>query len=104
MQQIIDNLQQALLNEHVPNEQVQNIINSIDTSQLNVQDLPATTEYLSQFLGGIGLEENIISHINTNLAQNFGILGVDNLTDIGVEPDSILGNMKSIFGGFFGGE
>jgi|GEM_PF-6314591 len=44
MQQIIDSLKQALLNEHVPNEQIQNIITSVDMSQLNIQNISATTE------------------------------------------------------------
>lgn len=108
MQPTIQNLQQALLDEHVPSEQVQNIITSVDMSQLNMQDLPATTEYLGQFLGGVGLEQGVIESINTNLAENFGAFGVDNLADLGVEPEGFFGgiieNIKNIFGGFFGGE
>jgi len=104
MHQILQNLQQTLLNEHIPNEQVQNIINSVDISQLNVQDLPATTEYITQFLGNMGLQENVISHINTSLVENFGNLGINNIADLGVDPDGIINNVKNIFGGFIGND
>ena len=102
MQQIIQSLQQALLSEHIPSEQVQNIISSIDLNQLNLQDLPATTEYLSQFLGGFDLGENIINHINANLAENFANFGVGDITDLGIDQDGIVGNIQKMFGGFFG--
>ena len=105
MEQVIQNLKQALLNEHIPNEQVQNIISSLDISQINLQDLSATTDYLNQFLLGMGLEENIINTVNTSLAENFGIFGVDSVSDLGVNPeDDILGNLANMVTGFFSGE
>ena len=103
MQQIIQTIQQALIEEQIPTEQVQNIISSIDVSQLNILDLPATTEYISQFMSNIGLQENIIDHINTNLAESLGNFGTDNIADLGVDPKGLMDNIKNIFGGFFGG-
>ena len=82
---------------------MQNIISSIDVSQLNILDLPATTEYISQFMSNIGLQENIIDHINTNLAESLGNFGTDNIADLGVDPKGLMDNIKNIFGGFFGG-
>ena len=103
MQQIIQTIQQALIEEQIPTEQVQNIISSIDVSQLNILDLPATTEYISQFMSNIGLQENIIDHINTNLAESLGNFGTDNIADLGVDPKGLMDNIKNIFGGFLGG-
>ena len=84
MQQIIDVLKQSLLDQHLPNEQVQTIINSVDMSQLNLQDLPATQEYLSQFLGGFNLQETVVNNISTGLFEN---LGINNIPGLGTEED-----------------
>lgn len=102
MQQIIENLRQSLINEHVPSEQIQSIVSSVDMSKINLQDLPATTEYLNQFLTGMGLESSVIEIINSNIAENFGSLGIDSIGDLGVSEDGIVGTIKNIFGGFFG--
>jgi hypothetical protein len=104
MQQIIQSLQQALLNEHIPNEQVQNIINSVDVSQLDLQNIPETAAYLSQFLAGLGLEENIINHVNSSLADSLGSVGINGLQDLGIDQDGIVGNIQNIFGGLFGAD
>jgi len=103
-QQITENLKQSLLDQHVPSQQIQNIINSVDLSQINLQDLSSTTAYLSQFLNNMGLEESVVNAINSNLAANFGSFGIDTISDLGVNSDDILGTVKNIFGGFFGGE
>jgi hypothetical protein len=100
MQQILDALKQSMLNEHLPNEQIQNILSSVDITQLNLQDLPATQEYLSQFLADFNLQENIISHINTTFFEN---LGIENIPNLNIE-DGIMGNIQNLIGGLFGGE
>lgn len=97
MQQIIDVLKQSLLDQHLPNEQVQNIINSVDVGQLNLQDLPATQEYLSQFLGGLNLQETVVNNISAGLFQNLGINNIPGL----VTGDDILGDVGNIIAGFF---
>ena len=104
MQQIVENLKQSLLDQHIPNEQVQNIINSMDLSQINLQDLSSTTDYLTSFLTNIGLQEGVINTINSNLAENFGNFGIDNISDLGTNEDGVLGAVTNIFGKFFGGE
>lgn len=99
MQQIIDVLKQSLLDQHVPSEQVQDIMNSVDVSQINLQDLPATQEYLGQFLSSFNLQETVISNINAGLFENLGISNIP-----GLDPDNdILGSVGNIISGFFGG-
>ena len=103
-QQIVENLKQSLLDQHIPSEQIQNIINSVDLSQINLQDLSSVTDYLSNFLADMGLQEGVINAINGNLADNFGNFGIDNISDLGVNGDGFLDTVKNIFGGFLGGE
>ena len=97
MQQIIDVLKQSLLDQHLTNEQVQNIINSVDMGQLNLQDLPATQEYLSQFLNGFNLPETVVNNISTGLFES---LGINNIPGLGA-GDDILGDVGNIIAGFF---
>jgi len=101
MQQIIENLKQSLLDQHVPNEQIQNIMNSVDISQINLQDFPATQEYLSQLLGGFNLPEDIVNQISTGL---FGNLGINNIPGFGENSGGeILGQISNTISGIFGG-
>ena len=53
-------------------------------SQLNLQDLPATQEYLSLFLDGFKLQETVVNNISTGLFQN---LGINNIPGLGTEED-----------------
>jgi len=76
-QQIIENLRQSLLAQAIPDQQIQNIINSIDFSQINLQDISSVTDYLGNFLANMGLQENVINSINSNLAENFGNFGIE---------------------------
>jgi hypothetical protein len=103
-QQIVENLKQSLLDQHVPSEQIQNIINSVDLSQINLQDLSSITDYLGNFLANMGLQEGVINAINGNLADNFGNFGIDNISDLGLNEDGFLGTVKNILGSFFGRE
>jgi hypothetical protein len=101
MQQIIENLKQSLLDQHVPNEQIQNIMNSVDVSQINLQDFSATQEYLSQLLGGFNLQEDVINQVNAGL---FGNLGINNIPGFDENSgDEILGQIGNAISGIFGG-
>jgi hypothetical protein len=99
MQQIIDILKQTLLNEHLPNEQVQNIINSIDLGQINLQDLPCTTQYLTDFLGNMGLEESLINSISSGFMTQLEGLDLGEVLSGGGILDGLGDMIRNVLGG-----
>ena len=66
-------------------------------SQLNLQDLPATQEYLSQFLNGFNLPETVVNNISTGLFES---LGINHIPGLGA-GDDILGDVGNLISGFF---
>jgi len=103
MANVTETLKQSLLNEHVPNEQVQNIIKSIDMSQINLQNLGATKDYLTSILTNFGIEEGIIGIVNNNIAENFGDFGIDGMEDLNIDSEGFLDKIIDFVKGIFGG-
>ena len=91
----LENLKNRLLENGLPLDQVTNIMNNIDLSKINLNDMGATQEYLSGILAGFNLDQGILNDIlngflsDFNLGDHFG--------------GGIADHIKSFLGDIFGG-
>ena len=108
MSEIVNILSAKLMQAGVGGEQLQNILSSVNLSQLNLQDLSASQDYLFQFLENYGLDSNLVSGIVNSFFGDQNVLNILNPeileqggnllnNDIG----GILGNLGNL-GSFFG--
>ena len=105
MTEILSNLQNKLQELGASNEQIQQTISKVDLSQINLQDIPATQEYLT----GLFQELNFSPDLASNLVQSFtnSLVIPEEATNLADQATNLFGiNLSEIpiIGDFFGGK